>query len=155
MCNLVSSGSRSIFGNAALRAGPGGSHSAAILHVGGSRSDFPFRPNPSFRIHVNCLFDAACIAEFNANIQATDGPETWRGVDARHFVGFEFLPDLDRDFEVRISKSAWNSCQGIRQSNRRLQCLRRASQNAGHHQLWRPSTPCPGFRLLGWFWERG
>ncbi len=46
--------------------------------------------NASFRINVNNLFDTVYIAESNTNIHATDGSETWNGIDTRNFVWFGF-----------------------------------------------------------------
>ena len=46
--------------------------------------------NFQFRTNVNNLFDTVYIAESNTNIHATDGSDTWNGVDTRNFVWFGF-----------------------------------------------------------------
>lgn len=42
------------------------------------------------RVNVNNVFDVVYIAESNTNIHATDGSETWNGVDTRNSVWFGF-----------------------------------------------------------------
>lgn len=46
--------------------------------------------NATFRVNVNNLFDTTYIAESNTNIHATDGSETWNGIDTRNSVWFGF-----------------------------------------------------------------
>ena len=46
--------------------------------------------NFTFRTNVNNVLNTTYIAESNTNIHATDGSDTWNGVDTRNFVWFGF-----------------------------------------------------------------
>ncbi len=64
--------------------------SYGLVDVGSTFRFDLFGQEATLRVNVNNLFDTTYIAESNSNIHATNGSETWNGIDKRNYVWFGF-----------------------------------------------------------------